>query len=134
RPWRSPDVVVGALVAGAVVVGVAGAGDDVVVRPAGAGFAAFLGAAVRAGCVADFPGVVLPGASSIPDPAGVGARPIESREIALAANPTPTARASTTMPSTTILLMAPPSVSPVFEHASVRWRPGSGPRLARRRP
>ena len=78
-----PDVVVGVL----VVVPVEVFGFVVVVV-----FVFVVGVAFDAGWVAV--DVVLAGARRTPEPTGAGARPIETREIALAARPTATARPS----------------------------------------
>jgi hypothetical protein len=89
-PWSSPpDVVVGAV----VVVGGVDLGADVVVPDERFGFVAFFFWG-EAGCAAVE--VVLAGARRTSVPMGVGARPIESREIALAARPTATAMARPT--------------------------------------
>ena len=74
-----------------------------------------------------------PAQSSIPDPAGVGASPIESREIALAANPTPTASARPAMPSSSSFLMSPPSSSCASRRGTAR-SPRSGSRTSARAP
>ena len=92
-PWSSPPEVV----AGVLVVGV-----PVVVPVEGLGVVAFFVVVFFfVGCDALLAGRVvaaglLAGASRTPEPTGVGARPMESREIALAARPTATARQSPT--------------------------------------
>src|SRR4029078_12306473 len=66
--------------------------------------------ALLAGCVVA--AGLLAGARRTPDPAGVGSRPMESREIALAARPTATARQSPTTARSAVravLVMATPS-------------------------
>jgi hypothetical protein len=82
-------------VVGVVVVGTAG----VAAGRLALGWVACSPAALGDGLVVV---VVAAGASGTPDPAGVGANPIESREIALAARPTATARASPTTLSTAV--------------------------------
>jgi hypothetical protein len=79
-----------------VVVGVVGVVVVVVVVGFGAARLAVV-VCLRVAAGADLAAVdVVAGASGTPDPIGLGASPIESREIALAARPTATARASPT--------------------------------------
>ena len=80
-----------------------------------------------------------PARARTPEPAGVGARPIESREIALAARPTATARASPTtarIAVRAVLVMASPSSWPGRLPARAparRWRGSAARRGCRRR-
>jgi len=71
-------------------------------RAAAFGFEALGRAAAPADFGEDDAPLVFARDSSTPDPAGVGASPIESREIALAANPTPTAGARPATPTPTM--------------------------------
>src|SRR6185437_9271070 len=125
----------------ALVVGVV-----VVVPVAGLGVVAFFVVVVffLAGCDALLAGCVvaaglLAGARRTPDPTGVGARPMESREIALAARPTATARQSPTTARSAVravLVMATPSWlrpgRPPGRAPARRW-PGSAARRGCRR-
>ena len=127
-----------------VVVGVLVVGVLVVVPVEGLGVVAFFVVVfflagfdvLLAGCVA---AGVFAGASRTLEPTGVGARPIESREIALAARPTATARQSPTtarIAVRAVLVMATPSWSrpgrPPARAPARRWQ-GSAARLGCRR-
>ena len=95
-----------------------------------------LAAAFGADCAAVE--VVFAGARRTPEPTGVGARPIESREIALAARPTATARASPTTARIAVRsvpgpLMASPSAGSLAGTGAGAPRPGSAARPGCRR-